>query len=104
MTTETGAEKPRTRYGRENTGHATMTTDKLTVATAVLAEVARTESIHPHWPVDFVHGAAIVAEEAGELVRAALNSHYHHADPDEMRTEAIHTAATAIRFLCNYSE
>jgi hypothetical protein len=45
-----------------------------------------------------------VAEESGELIRAAINREYGRgldraACDSEMRKEAIHTAATAIRFL-----
>jgi hypothetical protein len=67
------------------------------------AELDRARQIHPEWPRDQIHAAAIVAEESGELIRAAINREYgrgvHAADDLEMRTEAIHTAATAIRFL-----
>ena len=78
----------------------------------LLAEINRAERLHPQWPADEVHAAAIVAEEAGELVQAALNHHYHrpkNSDPyvldaEKMRTEAIHTGAMALRFLINMVE
>jgi len=66
---------------------------------AILNEVARAEQLHPHWPADPIHAAAIVAEESGELVRAALNHVYFGKDAGEIRTEAIQTAATCIRLL-----
>ena len=67
------------------------------------AELDRARQLHPEWPRDQIHAAAIVAEESGELIRAAVNYEYG-SDPCvkgylEMRKEAIHTAATAIRFL-----
>lgn len=31
---------------------------------------------HPEWPADLINGAAIVAEESGELVRASLQYNY----------------------------
>lgn len=65
----------------------------------IVAELRRATAKHPHWPDDCIHAAAIVAEESGELVRAALRYTYEGGQEDEMRTEAIHTAATAIRFL-----
>jgi hypothetical protein len=65
----------------------------------VAQEVERAECIHPHWPDDPIHGAAIVAEEAGETVRAALDAHYCGADRDAIMMEAIHTAATAVRLI-----
>lgn len=62
--------------------------------------VGRAQTKFPGWPKDVVHGAAIVAEEAGELVRAALDWNYERELNDvAMREEALHTAATAIRFL-----
>ena len=76
----------------------TYTTDAEAVA-AILAEVARARRKHPAWPADIIHQAAIVAEEAGELVRASLDTVYFYHPTDERAKEAIHTAATAIRLL-----
>jgi len=70
----------------------------------IISEVFRAEAKHPHWPDDFIHQAAIVAEESGELVRAALNDYYENSSPEsleEIRKEAIQTAATCIRLLKN---
>ena len=58
------------------------------------------EAKFPGWPEDPIHGAAIVAEEAGELVRASLDFYYgRHDGTDDMEKEAAQTAAVAIRFL-----
>lgn len=70
-------------------------------------ELNRAEKIHPVWPTDKIHAAAIVSEESGELVQACNN--YKNRDPEQyetalwlnVKTEAIHTAVTAIRFLIN---
>ena len=78
----------------------------------LIAELDRAERLHPQWPVDEVHQAAVVAEEAGELVQAALNHYYwkpgtpgcYFNDPAKMQTEAIHTGAMALRFLINMEE
>lgn len=68
----------------------------------VMAELAKAKSKFPLWPVDCVHMAAIVAEEAGELVQAALDYYYgRHLDRKNMIKEARHTAAMALRFLEN---
>ena len=67
----------------------------------VEAEIHRAEKNHPGWPDDIVHAAAIVNEESGELIRAALNHHYFGESKEEIRKEAIQTAATCIRLLKN---
>ena len=65
----------------------------------IMAEVTRAESIHPAWPCDPVKAAALCAEECGELVRACNDYDESRGSKKPMVTEAIHTAATAIRFL-----
>ncbi len=54
---------------------------------------------HPKWPKDRVHGAAIVAEEVGELIRAILNHVYDGSSLRACKIEAYHVIVTAIRFL-----
>ena len=65
----------------------------------ILQEKGYAERLHPDWPDDLIHAVAIVAEESGEAVRAALNHIYHGGDVDEVRTELIQTAATCLRAL-----
>jgi NTP pyrophosphatase (non-canonical NTP hydrolase) len=63
-------------------------------------ELKRAEEKFPGWPRDPVHGAAIMAEEAGELQKAALDFYYErHVGIDEMKKEAAQTAAMGLRFL-----
>ena len=81
-----------------------LSTSDLEAMVAVFDELYRARELHPAWPRDAIHAAAIVAEESGELIRAAINREYGRgldraACDSEMRKEAIHTAATAIRFL-----
>lgn len=66
---------------------------------AVRHELKKAEEKFPWWPTDPVHAAAIVAEEAGELVKAALQYIHEAGDPNEMFIEAAQTGAMAIRFL-----
>jgi hypothetical protein len=69
--------------------------------TLLLKEMKRAETIHPIWPTDRIHQAANVAEEAGELTKAA-NEYVHEGGSKEaMKEEAIHTGAMALRFLIN---
>jgi len=72
------------------------------VETKMLDELRSAEQKFPGWPDDIVHASAIVAEEAGELVKAALDRHYGRAaDDDELIREGVQTAAMALRFLLN---
>jgi hypothetical protein len=66
----------------------------------ILAELARARKKHPKWPADRIHQAAIVAEEAGELVQAAIDARYADGKQEDIDREAIHAAATALRLLC----
>jgi hypothetical protein len=87
------------------------------VLIAFAIECHRAEEKHPNtnWPIsdqrngrgrgeqynDYVYGAAIVCEEAGELIRAASQYQYENGRPNEMITEAKQTGATALRFIKN---
>lgn len=64
-------------------------------------EFDRARQKHPKWcgADDVIHGAAVVAEESGELVRAALMAHYEGGSLVEMQKEAVQTGAMALRFL-----
>ena len=53
----------------------------------------------PVWPIDHIHQAAIVVEEAGELIQAALQHKFEDKPFPAMQREAIQTGAMAIRFL-----
>ena len=79
-------------------------------------ELEMAESKHPEWPtnqesvrepmpkVDFLHAAAIVAEESGELIRAAIQFVGEGGRYYDMHKEAIQTGAMALRFLNNAHE
>jgi hypothetical protein len=79
----------------------------------VLAELEFAYKKHPVWPKDAVRQAAIVAEEAGELVQATLTmvetmetlrlSKVVRVGMEKaIRKEAAQTAAMALRLLINY--
>lgn len=59
---------------------------------------------HPNWPEDKVHAAAIVAEESGELIQAALQYQFEKGQYYQMHREATQTAAMCFRFLLNAPE
>ena len=73
------------------------------VLSLVMTEIIRAEEKHPDWPADPVRSAAVVAEESGELVKAVLDHEEKNSSQYAIVTEAIQTAATAIRFLKNYN-
>lgn len=70
---------------------------------AALAEVERATRKFPTWPTDPLHALAVLGEEFGELTKAVLQTVYepHKVEPGELRTEAIQTAAMALRFLAS---
>ena len=67
----------------------------------ILAEINSAEEKHPHWPKDIIHQAAIVAEESGELVQAALNHAYEDGKYYCIHSEATQVSAMGIRMLKN---
>jgi hypothetical protein len=68
---------------------------------AVLSEVEKAVRKFPTWPTDPLHAVSVLGEEYGELVKAVLQLTYepHKTSADEVRMEAIQTAAMALRFL-----
>ena len=62
-------------------------------------EIYRAKKKNGGLPKDKIHQAAIVVEEAGELIRAALNYRYEGGTIKQIRKEAVHTAATCVRLL-----
>ncbi len=66
---------------------------------ATVAEgLKRARELRPVWPDDPVDGAAIVGEEAGELIQAVLNARYHGASWFPAGNEALHVLIVATRF------
>lgn len=61
-------------------------------------ELFEAEKDHPHWPTDVVHGCAIMIEEAGEAMQAALDLHNGvEISSDHLLEELAQTAAMCIR-------
>lgn len=67
----------------------------------VTNEVMRATAKFPTWPTDPLHALAVLGEEYGELTKAMLQLTYepHKTSPEDVRTEAIQTAAMALRLL-----
>jgi NTP pyrophosphatase (non-canonical NTP hydrolase) len=68
---------------------------------AMFEEVARATRKFPTWPNDPLHALAVLGEEFGELTKACLRRIYEpeKSSADDVRAEALQTAAMALRFL-----
>lgn len=71
----------------------------MSIIEQIMGEVARATEKFPTWPTDPLHALAVLGEEYGELNKAILQLVYepHKTSADEVRTEAIQTAAMALR-------
>ena len=67
----------------------------------IYEEYFRAEKLHPNWPEDLIHQAAIIGEEAGELLQAALQYTYEDGTRAAIKKEALQTAAMCYRLLIN---
>jgi len=74
-------------------------TEFLTAVILVLTELEKAEKKHPKWPKDYVKRAAIVLEEAGELIREANLLDEGKGSLENIKTECVQTAATSLRLL-----
>lgn len=65
----------------------------------VLAELERATRKFPTWPTDPLHALAVLGEEFGELTKDMLQLTYepHKTNAANVRTEALQTAAMALR-------
>lgn len=65
----------------------------------IATELEKAKRKFPKWPTNAVHAAAVVCEESGELIRAALQHQDEGGPLDACDKEAIQTAAMCVRFL-----
>jgi len=84
----------------ENTEQAPQAREWPPVVAEILAELERATRKFPTWPTDPLHALAVLGEEFGETTKAVLQLTYepHKTNPGEVRTEAMQTAAMALRF------
>lgn len=77
-----------------------MNESKTDVLRAIEWELDRATRLFPTWPTDPLHALAVLGEEFGELTKAVLQMTYEptKVDRDQVRDEAIQTAAMALRF------
>lgn len=67
----------------------------------IMTELIAAQEKHPGWPDDIIHQAAIMVEEAGESIQAAIDIHYKNQQIDKFKKEVAQTGAMAIRILMN---
>lgn len=65
----------------------------------IFIELRRAEEKHPGWPDDPIHAVAIMVEEAGEAIQAAIDVYYNNRRSDDLKKELAQTGAMAIRAL-----
>ena len=77
-----------------------------TPITHVIDELSRATEKYPTWPTDPLHAVAILGEEFGELTKAMLQMTYepHKTNADQIREEAMQTAAMALRLVMSLDE
>lgn len=71
------------------------------VVLEIFGELAVARDKHPLWPDALVHGAAIVSEQAGGLLKACMAAEMTDEQRQRARQEAKQVAVTAIRFILN---
>ena len=69
----------------------------------VQLELHRATTKFPTWPTDPLHALAVLGEEYGELNKAMLQHTYepHKSTLDDVRAEAVQTAAMALRLIAS---
>lgn len=67
--------------------------------TMIISELSAAEKKHPGWPDDPVHAVAIMVEEAGESMQAAIDLYYKGGTNDHLCVELAQTGAMALRAL-----
>lgn len=73
----------------------------ITPLNQVIAEIDRAMQKFPTWPTDPFHALAVLGEEFGELTKGVVQITYepHKTTLEDVRMEALQTAAMALRFL-----
>ena len=70
---------------------------------SVWGELERAVAKFPTWPTDPLHALAVLGEEFGELTKDVLQMTYEpgKTSAENVRKEAIQTAAMALRFVAS---
>lgn len=70
----------------------------------IILDFEKAEIKHPEWPNDIIHMVAIMQEESGESIRAAIQLEYEGGELLALKKELVQTAAMCIRVLKNLPE
>lgn len=65
----------------------------------IMQELKSAKEKYPIFPADIIHRVAIMCEESGEAMQAALNHVYHQEPISHLRSEVIQAAAMCFRIL-----
>ena len=86
-----------------DTAHACQDLQQADWATVPAHDLRRAMAKFPTWPTDPLHAIAVVNEEVGELNKELLQLTYepHKVKPEGVHTEAVQSAAMALRFLAS---
>lgn len=80
------------------------TPELASIVVSVLEEMHRAQKKHPECPTDNVKRAAIVCEEAGEVIREANMIDEGKGSVESLKIELIQCAGTCIRMLNELSQ
>jgi NTP pyrophosphatase (non-canonical NTP hydrolase) len=75
--------------------------DRKQIINQFLIELQKAEEKHPNWPKELTHQALILAEEAGEIAKAALHIIEGKGTLEELKEEIYQTGAMCIRLAEN---
>ena len=70
----------------------------------ILNELKAAKKEHPTFPTDIVHQVAIMVEEAGEAIQAALEHYEENGDLKKVEHELFQTGAMVLRCLENLQD
>lgn len=73
----------------------------MNAVTLICNELEWAEAQHPVFPTDPIHAVAIMEEESGEAIRAALQFVYEDGSIEALKKEIIQTGAMSLRCLIN---
>jgi hypothetical protein len=68
---------------------------------SIIIELESAKNKWPDYYSDIIHASGLICEEAGETIQAALDMTYDNGSIEDVRKEAIQTAAMCFRLLEN---